>query len=107
VHTELGGLARNTDEQVLLIEVRDASWYEEGTIPGAVSVSFAGLQDVLKDIRKDRMLAITCGTGRLSSQAAKLTEDQGERGSGSRVGASLSADTAPGPRCRHVPPGSA
>ena len=46
-------------EQVLVIEVRDASFYEKEAIPGAIHIPFASLQDALKDIPKDRTLVFT------------------------------------------------
>jgi 3-mercaptopyruvate sulfurtransferase SseA len=46
-------------EQVLVIEVRDTSAYEKETIPGAIHMPFAHLQDALQEIPKDRMLVFT------------------------------------------------
>jgi 3-mercaptopyruvate sulfurtransferase SseA len=46
-------------EQVLVIEVRDASFYEKETIPGAIHIPFAHLQEALQDIPKDRTLVFT------------------------------------------------
>jgi 3-mercaptopyruvate sulfurtransferase SseA len=46
-------------EQVLVIEVRDASAYEKETIPGAIHIPFAHLQEALQEIPKDRMLVFT------------------------------------------------
>jgi 3-mercaptopyruvate sulfurtransferase SseA len=46
-------------EQVLVIEVRDTSAYEKETIPGAIHLPFAHLQDALQEIPKDRMLVFT------------------------------------------------
>jgi 3-mercaptopyruvate sulfurtransferase SseA len=46
-------------EQVLVIEVRDASAYEKETIPGAIHMPFAHLQEALQEIPKDRMLVFT------------------------------------------------
>jgi Rhodanese-like domain len=46
-------------EPVLVIEVRDASAYEKETIPGAIHIPFANLQEALKDIPKDRTLVFT------------------------------------------------
>jgi hypothetical protein len=46
-------------EPVLVIEVRDVSFYEKETIPGAIHIPFASLQDALKDIPKDRTLVFT------------------------------------------------
>jgi hypothetical protein len=49
----------DTGEQVLLIDVRDTPLYEKETIPGAVNIPFANLQEALKDIPKDRTLVFT------------------------------------------------
>jgi len=46
-------------EQVLVLEVRDASFYEKERIPGAIHIPFADLQEALKDIPKDRTLVFT------------------------------------------------
>jgi Rhodanese-like domain len=46
-------------EPVLVIEVRDASFYEKETIPGAIHIPFANLQEALKEIPKDRTLVFT------------------------------------------------
>jgi rhodanese-related sulfurtransferase len=37
-------------EKILLIDVRDASLYEKETIPGAINIPFAHLENALKDI---------------------------------------------------------
>jgi hypothetical protein len=49
----------DTGEKVLLIDVREASLYEKETIPGAIHIPFASLQEALKDIPKDRTLVFT------------------------------------------------
>ena len=46
-------------EKVLLIDVRDEPSYEKETIPGAIHIPFASVQDALKDIPKDRTLVFT------------------------------------------------
>jgi hypothetical protein len=46
-------------EPVLVIEVRDTSAYEKETIPGAIHIPFAHLQEALKEIPKDRTLVFT------------------------------------------------
>jgi rhodanese-related sulfurtransferase len=46
-------------EQVLVIEVRDASFYEKETIPCGIHMPFANLQEALKEIPKDRTLVFT------------------------------------------------
>ena len=46
-------------EKILLIDVREASLYEKETMPGAINIPFADLQNALKDVPKDRTLAFT------------------------------------------------
>jgi 3-mercaptopyruvate sulfurtransferase SseA len=46
-------------EPVLVIEVRDTSAYEKETIPGAIHIPFAHLQEALKEIPEDRTLVFT------------------------------------------------
>src|SRR5712691_6102493 len=46
-------------EKVLLIDVRDEPLYKKETIPGAIHIPFASVQDALKDIPKDRTLVFT------------------------------------------------
>ena len=46
-------------EEVLLIDVREAPLYEKETVPGAIHIPFASVQDALKDIPKDRTLVFT------------------------------------------------
>jgi hypothetical protein len=46
-------------EQMLVIEVRDTSFYEKETIPGAIHIPFAHLQEALQEIPKDRTLVFT------------------------------------------------
>jgi Rhodanese-like domain len=49
----------DTGEKILLIEVRDASFYEKETIPGTINIPLANLENALKDIPKDRTLVFT------------------------------------------------
>ena len=44
---------------VLVIEVRDASFYAKETIPGAIHLPFANLQEALQEVPKDRTLVFT------------------------------------------------
>jgi rhodanese-related sulfurtransferase len=65
--------------KVLLVEVREPGKFNE-TIPGATSIPFNELEAHLKSVPKDTHLVFTCGTGRTSSQAAKLAEELGYKG---------------------------
>ena len=62
--------------KVLVVEVREPGKFNE-TIPGATNIPFDELEGRLKSVPKDTYLVFTCGTGRTSSQAAKLAEDLG------------------------------
>jgi rhodanese-related sulfurtransferase len=65
--------------KVLLVEVREPGKFNE-TIPGARNIPFNELEAYLKSVPKDTYLVFTCGTGRTSSQAAKLAEELGFKG---------------------------
>ena len=71
-------LKRHLDghNKVLIVEVREPDKYTE-TLPGAINIPFNQLEDRLKSVPKDTYLVFTCGTGRTSSQAAKLAEELG------------------------------
>jgi rhodanese-related sulfurtransferase len=71
-------LKRHLDahNKVLIVEVREPGKFNE-TIPGATNIPFDQLEGRLKSVPKDTYLVFTCGTGRTSSQAAKLAEELG------------------------------
>jgi rhodanese-related sulfurtransferase len=66
----------DADNKVLIVEVREPGKFNE-TIPGATNIPFDQLEGRLKSVPKDTYLVFTCGTGRTSSQAAKLAEELG------------------------------
>jgi rhodanese-related sulfurtransferase len=75
-------LKRHLDAQntVLIVDVREPGKFNE-TIPGATNIPFDQLEGRLKSVPKDTYLVFTCGTGRTSSQAAKLAEELGFKSS--------------------------
>ena len=62
--------------KVLIIEVRQPGKFAE-TLPGAINIPFDELEGYLRNIPKDTRLVFSCGTGRASSQAARLAEEHG------------------------------
>jgi rhodanese-related sulfurtransferase len=60
-----------------LIDVRPASEFEHGHIPGAVNVSLASLEERLSEFDPHRPVAIVCARGYLSSTAASLLARRG------------------------------
>ena len=71
-------LKRHLDahNKVLIVEVREPGKFNE-SIPGATNIPFDQLEGRLNSVPKDTYLVFTCGTGRTSSQAAKLAEELG------------------------------
>jgi rhodanese-related sulfurtransferase len=57
-------------ETALFVDTRDAGQFEEGTIPGAVSIEWREVLDRIDEIPEDRMTILFCNTGSLSAQAA-------------------------------------
>ena len=49
----------DASKDVLIIDVRSARSFERETIPGAVNIPFAELEERLKTIPKDKMLVFT------------------------------------------------
>lgn len=68
----------NGHNKILIVEVREPGKFSE-TLPGATNIPFDQLEGRLKSMPKDTYLVFTCGTGRTSSQAAKLAEELGFR----------------------------
>ena len=62
--------------KVMIIEVRQPGKFEE-TLPGAIQIPFEELEGHLRTIPRDTLLVFSCGTGRASSQAARLAEEHG------------------------------
>jgi hypothetical protein len=50
-------LSAGTD--TLIIDVRSAASYQRESLPGAINVPFAGLEEYLKTVPKDKLLVFT------------------------------------------------
>src|SRR5690606_1498944 len=61
----------------LVIDVRQASEYEAGHIPGALHILAADLPDRLAELPRDRPLATICASGFRASIAASLLDQAG------------------------------
>ncbi len=64
---------------VAVVDVRYASEYEAGHIPGAINASYTRLPEYLDRIPKDRTLLVHCVTGGRSAAAASFLAAQGYR----------------------------
>jgi hydroxyacylglutathione hydrolase len=78
---EAAGLARLLSnggaEAPVVIDVRQASEYEAGHIPGAVSIGAGDLPDRLDSLPRDRPIATICVSGYRASVAASLLRAAG------------------------------
>jgi hydroxyacylglutathione hydrolase len=61
----------------LLIDVRQASEFDEGHVPGAVHIGTGSLGERLEDLPRDRPLATMCASGYRSAVAASLLRAAG------------------------------
>jgi hydroxyacylglutathione hydrolase len=75
---ELARLAdRGEPETPLVIDVRQATEYESGHVPGSLHVAAGSLPDRLETLPRDRPIAAICASGYRSSVAASLLRRAG------------------------------
>ena len=62
---------------VLLIDVREQTEYNEGHIPGITLIPMGEIPGRLAEIPKDKTVVVTCRSGNRSSQVASYLQQQG------------------------------
>ena len=72
-----GALAGDPATAPLLIDVRQASEYESGHVPGAWHINGGSLPDRLSDLPRDRPIAVMCAAGFRASIATSLLRSAG------------------------------
>lgn len=65
------------DEDVAIVDVRKASEYEEGHVPGAVNIAHTRLLNHLGEVPKDKKLLVHCQSGGRASVASALLQRHG------------------------------
>jgi rhodanese-related sulfurtransferase len=60
-----------------LLDVRDASEFQEGSIDGAVNIPLAQLRDRIAELPRDREIWINCGVGQRAYYACRLLSQHG------------------------------
>lgn len=60
------------DSGVIVLDVRKATEYDEGHVPGAVNIAHIRLADQLDKLPKDKELMVHCGSGQRASYATAL-----------------------------------
>jgi hydroxyacylglutathione hydrolase len=78
---EVAGLARLLSvggaESPVVIDVRQASEYEAGHVPGSLAIGAGDLPDRLGSLPRDRPIATICASGYRASVAASLLRAAG------------------------------
>jgi hydroxyacylglutathione hydrolase len=70
--------ASKDDEEVAVLDVRFASEYREGHVPGAVNASYTRLPDYLEErVPEGKVLLVHCATGARSAAAAAFLAREG------------------------------
>jgi hydroxyacylglutathione hydrolase len=65
------------DDEVAVLDVRDASEFMSGHIPGSVHIPYAQLLERLGEVPRDRAVATICSGGKRSGLAASLLQREG------------------------------
>jgi hydroxyacylglutathione hydrolase len=77
VHQLAGRLTGGGGDAPIVIDVRQASEYAAGHVPGSLHMGAGELQDRLAELPRDRPLATICASGYRSSVAASLLRQGG------------------------------
>jgi hydroxyacylglutathione hydrolase len=72
-----GALEGEDGAAPLVVDVRQASEYESGHVPGSIHIAAGTLQDRLAELPRDRPIAAICASGYRSSVAASLLQAGG------------------------------
>ncbi|MFE2752289.1 rhodanese-like domain-containing protein [Actinosynnema sp. NPDC059335] len=64
--------ARLAEEDVFVVDVRDATEYRQGHVPGAHNVPLSVLPTRVGELPEDRPVFVICQTGGRSARAASL-----------------------------------
>jgi hydroxyacylglutathione hydrolase len=67
----------STDNDLLVLDVRDRDEYERGRIPGSVHLPYGQLMERLGELPPDRPIAAVCSGGKRSGLAASLLQREG------------------------------
>jgi hydroxyacylglutathione hydrolase len=73
---ELHGMIKKK-ERVTIVDVRSANEFAAGHIEGAVNIPSPDLRTKYRGLKKDRPVALLCGTGHRSSLGASLLKNRG------------------------------
>jgi len=65
------------EDETLVLDVRQASEFESGHVPGAWHITAGDLPERLERLPRDRPIAVVCASGYRSSLAASLLRDAG------------------------------
>jgi rhodanese-related sulfurtransferase len=68
--------AINSNQNSVVIDVREVDEFNSGYIPGSVNIPLSQLEERLNEIPKDKDIYLYCRSGNRSKQAAKLLMEE-------------------------------
>jgi rhodanese-related sulfurtransferase len=68
-------IVKNNPESILLIDVRDADEYKQGSFKTAVNIPVDDLEDKIKTLPADKPIVFVCGTGARSGESYYMVQD--------------------------------
>ncbi|MFD1706717.1 sulfurtransferase TusA family protein [Siminovitchia sediminis] len=66
-----------SNENIVVVDVREAAEFTFNHIPGAISIPLSELDDGVNEFRKDQEIFVVCRTGNRSSLAAQKLKEKG------------------------------
>lgn len=67
----------DSGEKLTIVDLRDAGYYQQGHIPGAVSIPFSDLQSHLGQLDPSGEIVLVCYVGDTSQVAGKFLSENG------------------------------
>ncbi len=72
-------VACQPNSRIMILDVRTRAEYDEGHLPGAISLSLYELAEKINQVPRDRPVYVICKSGKRSLQAVKFLMSQGYR----------------------------
>ncbi|CAB1062196.1 Rhodanese-related sulfurtransferase [Olavius sp. associated proteobacterium Delta 1] len=68
-------IVKNNPESIMLIDVRDADEFNNGSFKTAVNIPVDNLEDKIKTLPTDKPIVFVCGTGARSGESYYMVQD--------------------------------
>ncbi len=68
-------IVKNNPERIMLIDVRDADEFDQGSFKTAVNIPVDVLEDKISTLPTDKPIVFVCGTGARSGESFYMVQD--------------------------------